>query len=80
MILVAAVCAKDFHEYATSDSAYTIAPATTTTKRFGPSGSLKNENMARELSRAVIARMVSETFFDVKFIVLSIALGFCVLK
>ena len=55
---------KDLNTYAVKDKKYTTTVATITIKRFGPSGSVKNENIALERTRAVTAKMSNETFFD----------------
>ncbi len=45
-----------------------IVAITTTTRRFGPSGSLKNRNIAREHTRDVMPKMSKEDLFDLRFI------------
>jgi hypothetical protein len=45
-----------------------IEARTVTTSKFGPSGSSMNTNMALEQNIAVIARIISVTFFDLKYI------------
>ena len=64
-----------FNRYATKDKKYTIAAVTKTIKRFGPSGSLKNANITLEHTRAVIPRMISDVFFDVKYIFFDYSAG-----
>ena len=59
---------EELNLYASKDMPYTIAASTTTISKFGPSGSLKKANMALEHTRAVMAKIVSETFFDLKYI------------
>lgn len=46
------------------------AASTVTIRRFGPSGSLKNVNMILEHTMAVIPKIRSEIFFDLKYICL----------
>jgi hypothetical protein len=41
---------------------------TVTMRRFGPSGSSKNTNIALEQIMDVTARVMSEIFFDFKYI------------
>jgi hypothetical protein len=53
--------------YAANDRKYMIAAVTKTTRRFGPSGSLKNTNRAREHTITVIAKISNEVFFDLKY-------------
>jgi hypothetical protein len=45
------------------DKEYIITAITVTIKRFGPSGSLKNENITLEHTRDVIPKISSEVFF-----------------
>ncbi len=59
----------DLNKYAVKDTKYRISAITTTMSKFGPSGSLNNENSILEHARAVTARMSSEIFFDLKYIV-----------
>ncbi len=54
------------------DKKYTIAAITVTTRRFGPSGLLKKKNIILEHTIAVMPKMSSEIFFDLKYILLSI--------
>lgn len=51
-----------------SDAPYIIAAATITTSRFGPSGSSKKKNIALEQRMAVIPRIISDVFFELKSI------------
>jgi hypothetical protein len=53
--------------YAAQDKKYTASARTTTIKRFGPSGSLKKKNSILEQIMAVIANIVNETSFDLKY-------------
>lgn|GEM_PF-3012289 len=55
-------------KYAAKERRNTMAAAPTTTKRFGPSGSLKNRNITLEKTSDVIARIRSEIFSDLKCI------------
>jgi len=58
--------AEELNAYAVRDTRYTIAAATITTSKFGPSESLKRKNSTLENTMAVIPKMRSERFFDVK--------------
>jgi hypothetical protein len=70
------IASKSFFEperldtYDARDKKYTIPAVTTTIRRFGPSGSLKKKNIAPEDMRAVIPKINSAVFFDLKFIFL----------
>jgi hypothetical protein len=44
------------------------AAITVTISKFGPSGSLKSANITLEHTIDVIAKISSETFFDMKYI------------
>lgn len=55
---------EERREDSAQDARYMIVAIPITTRRFGPSGSLKNTNIARENIRAVTPRMSSEVFFD----------------
>ena len=55
-------------ESANVERKYTIAAATVTMSKFGPSGSLKKKNIALEDTRAVMIKIIIEVFFDLKFI------------
>ena len=59
---------KELDKYSAKDKQYTIPANTVTTSRFGPSGSLKNENIGLENTIAVIPSMINEIFFDLKYI------------
>ena len=54
------------------DKTYTITAIPMTMSKFGPSGSLKNQNIALEHAIAVIAKISNEVLFDLKFIVVII--------
>jgi hypothetical protein len=53
------------------DNIKTIIAVPRTTKRFGPSGSLKNTNIILDKPSAVMAKSINEDFFDLKFIILN---------
>lgn len=55
-------------KYTGKDNEYTIAAVTKTISKFGPSGSLKNMNIALEQRIDVIPKMSSAVFFDFKCI------------
>ena len=55
---------KSFDTYTHKDKKYMIPAATVTMRRFGPSGSLKKKNIAREKMRDVITKIISEVFLD----------------
>jgi hypothetical protein len=59
---------EELNKYIGKDKKYIIAAIPVTTRRFGPSGSLKNKNSTLEQMIAVIARISSEIFFDLKYI------------
>lgn len=44
-----------------------IAAMTITTRRFGPSGSLKNENITLEHAMDVIPKISNDVFFDLRY-------------
>jgi hypothetical protein len=50
-----------------------IVAATITTKRFGPSGSLKNKNIVLEQTIDAIAKISNEIFFEMRYIILIIS-------
>lgn len=56
------------NRYDIKDKKYTITAVTITTNKFGPSGSLKNQNIALEHMADVINKIINEAFFDVKYI------------
>jgi hypothetical protein len=58
------------NKYAAKDKKYIITAAPTTTKRLGPSGSLKSKNSIFEHRVAVTANINNEVFFDLKYIFL----------
>jgi hypothetical protein len=51
---------KGEYVYTPNDTKYIIIAITVTTKRFGPSGSLKNANIILEQTREVMPRIRSE--------------------
>jgi hypothetical protein len=59
---------EELNKYTAKDRKYTIAAITVTTSKFGPSGSLKKKNIAREKIIAVIPNIINEVFFDLKYI------------
>lgn len=63
---------EDLNKYTPNDKKYMTDAMTTTTKRFGPSGSLKKKNIVLEHRIDVMAKITNEIFFDLKYIVLSI--------
>ena len=50
-------------KYVDIDTKYTIAAIPITTSKFGPSGSLKNENIARENKMDVRPRVTNDIVF-----------------
>jgi hypothetical protein len=58
----------DLNEYAAKDKKYTIAAIPITTRRFGPSGSLKNKKITLEHTMDVMPRISRGVFFDLKCI------------
>lgn len=54
--------AEEPNAYAVRDTVYTIAVATRTTSKFGPSGSLKKANSVLENTTEVMPKMSSERF------------------
>jgi hypothetical protein len=56
------------NKYATKDKKNTITAVPITTRRFGPSGSLKNKNITLEQTMDVMPRIISEVFFDLRYI------------
>jgi hypothetical protein len=61
-------CVEVLNIYTTKERKYITPAIPTTTSRFGPSGSLKKINIAREHTRDVIPSMNNEIFFDLKYI------------
>ncbi len=59
---------KGLNIYTAKDKKYTASARPTTTKRFGPSGSLKKKNSILEQMMAVAANIITEIFFDLKYI------------
>lgn len=55
---------EGLNKYAAKDKKYMTAAITMTTRRFGPSGSLKKKNIALENTIDVSARINSEVFFE----------------
>jgi len=64
---------KGYNKYAATDKKYTIAAVPTTTSKFGPSGSLKKKNSAREQRIDVTARISNEIFFDLKYMLVGMS-------
>ena len=68
---------KDFdgksNKYTDKDRKYTITAVIITTRRFGPSGSLKNKNINLENAKDVRAKITNEIVFDLKYIFVSIS-------
>jgi hypothetical protein len=60
-------------KYVAKDKKYTNAANTVTIRRFGPSGSSKDTSIVLEHTMAVIAKISSEIFFDMKYIVVSLS-------
>ena len=63
---------EDSSTYIVKDKKYTTPNIPITTRRFGPSGSLKNENIALDNMRAVIPKIINEVLFDLKYMILII--------
>lgn len=61
---------ENLHTYVIRDKKYMTDAITVTIRRFGPSGSSKNTNIALEHMRAVIPKISNEIFFDVKYMTL----------
>jgi hypothetical protein len=60
------------YEYAAKDTRYITAANTITINKFGPSGSLKSENVNLESTRDVKPKIINDVFFDPKFIIVII--------
>jgi hypothetical protein len=58
--------------YTPKDTANMNTAITETTNKFGPSESLKNANSVLEHTIEVSARMSNDTFFDLKYMFVSI--------
>ena len=54
---------EGYNKYTAKDKKYMITAIPVTTSKFGPSGSLKNKNIARENKIAVTPRITNEIFF-----------------
>ena len=68
------------NKYTVKDKKYRTSANTVTMSKFGPSGSLKKKNIALEHTRAVMAKIINEVFFDLKYmfvIVLENSLAGC---
>lgn len=62
--------AEDFNKRITpKDKKYIIIAITVTTRRFGPSGSLKKKNIVLEKIIDVSPKIINEIFFDLKCII-----------
>lgn len=59
---------EELNKYAAKDKKYTTIATPITTRRLGPSGSLKNKNITLEHTIDVIPRISSDVFFDLKYI------------
>jgi hypothetical protein len=59
-------------KYTGKDNRYTIAAVTKTISRFGPSGSLKNTNIALEQRMEVTPKMSCAVLLDLKCILVII--------
>jgi hypothetical protein len=59
---------EDLDEYASKDRKYTIIAIPITTRRFGPSESLKKTNMILDNTMDVMPKIIKEVFFDLRFI------------
>jgi hypothetical protein len=57
---------EGLNKYTIKDKKYTIIAIAITTKRFGPSGSLKNTNITLDNKIAVTANITNGNFFDWK--------------
>lgn len=64
------------YKYTAKDKKYIIVAITITTKRFGPSGSLKNMNITLEHVIDVMPKINNEIFFDLEYIFVSILENF----
>lgn len=60
------------NRYNGKDKEYIITAIPVTTRRFGPSGSLKNKNSALEHTIEVMPKISREVFFDLKCMFVSI--------
>jgi len=58
---------EGLNKYTANDKKYIMAAIPITTRRFGPSGSLKNKNIILEHTIDVIPRISNEIFFDLKY-------------
>jgi hypothetical protein len=59
---------EGMNDHTIKDEKYRIAAIPVTTRRFGPSGSLKSKNNVLEHTRDVIARISKDDFFELKSI------------
>ena len=62
--------AEGTKKYAVKDKKYTITAIPITMSKFGPSGSLKNENIALEHATDVIPKISNEAFFELSIFVI----------
>lgn len=63
---------EGLNKYVAKDRKYMTTAITITTRRLGPSVSLKNKNIALEHTMAVIPKISNEIFFDLKYMFLII--------
>lgn len=59
---------KGLNKHIAKDKKYIITAIPITTRRFGPSGSLKKKNITLEHTTDVIPNISSGIFFDLKYI------------
>src|SRR5678815_3927662 len=57
---------EGMNDHTIKDAKYRITANPVTTRRFGPSGSLKRKNNTLEHTRDVMPRISNEAFFDLK--------------
>ncbi|HCC06366.1 TPA: hypothetical protein DEP94_03355 [Candidatus Nomurabacteria bacterium] len=60
---------KGLNEYILKDKKYMTTAITVTIRRFGPSGSSKKKNIAREERRDVMNKIMRDVFFDLKYMI-----------
>ena len=59
---------EGMNDHTIKDGKYRITAIPVTTRRFGPSGSLKSKNNVLEHARDVIPRISNDAFFELKYI------------
>jgi hypothetical protein len=64
--------AEEWNAYIVTERRYTIAAVPITTSKFGPSGSLKKENIALAHTMDVMPNISNEIFFDLNNILVVI--------